>query len=357
MTDRLISPRLAEAALGSFYAAAAREYDRAAERTGVVEVGLPFADRRVRLRFAGAGLADALLGALAPRSDDGRGEVDATIAVWDEHACPAGSLLFPWRPADIGPGGLVRGSDVDRVVAIHETASGALTLVDCAARAVLHRVPHCAAVPWWERAAPLRPALFWALRGEGRHLVHAGAVGDDRGGVLLAGASGSGKTTVALAALVHGLGYVADDYVLLHAASEPEAISLYSIAKLDDGHLGRFATLAAAASFPPACAGEEKAVIDVAALMPGSLRESLPVRAVIVPRIRGGHARLRRVSPAEALLALAPSTVFQLPFDDGAALASLAAVVRQVPCFALDVGDDMAELASAVEQTLEQVTA
>ena len=98
-------------------------------------------------------------------------------------------------------------------------------------------------------------------------------------------------------------------------------------------------------------------MIDVAALMPGSLRESLPVRAVIVPRIRGGHARLRRVSPAEALLALAPSTVFQLPFDDGAALASLAAVVRQVPCFALDVGDDMAELASAVEQTLEQVTA
>jgi len=354
MSERLVSPRLAEATLPSFYAAAAGEYDLTAERTGVVEVDLRFADRMVRLRFAGAELADALLGALAPRHDDGGGHVHATLAVWDEHACPAGSRPFPWRLADIGPGGLVRGSDVDQVVAIHETASGALTLVNRAGRSVLHRVPHSAAVPWWERAAPLRPALFWALRGEGRHLVHAGAVGDDRGGVLLAGASGSGKTTVALAALVHGLGYVADDYVLLHAVSEPAAISLYRTAKLDDGHLARFTTLAAAASFPPPSAVEEKAVVDVAASMPGSLRASLPVRAVMVPRIRGGRARLRRVSPAEALLALAPSTVLQLPFDDGAALASLAAVVRRVPCFALDVGDDVAELASAVEQALEQ---
>jgi hypothetical protein len=330
-------PRLAEAALGSFYAAAAREYDAAAKRTGVVEVDLRFADRRVRMRFAGAGLADALLGALASRSDDGGGEVDATIALWEAQACPAGSLACPWQVADVGPGGLVRGFDFHRVLAVHETYSGTVTLVDSAERAVLHRVPHCGAVPWWERAAPLRPALYWALGGEGRHLVHAGAVGDDRGGVLLAGARGSGKTTVALAALAHGLGFVADDYLLLHAIDEPEAVSLYSTV-----------------SICAAPAAGAKIVVDVTSLRHGSLRESLPVRAVAVPRIRGGRARLRRLSPAEALRAWAPTTVFQMPFDDGAALASLGAVVRRVPCFALDVGDDWAELARAVEQVLEQ---
>jgi len=330
-------PRLAEAALPSFYAAAAREYDLAAERTGVVEVDLRFADRRVRLRFAGAELADALLGALAARRDDGGGEVDATIALWEARARPAGSLPFPWPVADVGPGGLVRGSDFSRVLAVHETYSDTVTLVDAAERAVLHRVPHCGAVPWWERAAPLRPALFWALGGEGRHLVHAGAVGDDRGGVLLAGARGSGKTTVALAALQHGLGFVADDYLLLHANEEPKAVSLYGTASISGA--------------PDA---QAKTVVDVTSLMPDSLRQSLPVRAVAVPRICGGRARLRHLSPAEALRAWAPTTVFQMPFDDGAALASLAAVVRRVPCFALDVGDDGAELASAVEQVLEQ---
>jgi hypothetical protein len=209
-------------------------------------------------------------------------------------------------------------------------------------------------VPWWERAAPLRAALFWALGGEGRYLVHAGAVGDERGGVLLAGAIGSGKTTVALAALTGGLGYVADDYVLLDVADEPTAVSIYANAKLDDGHLERFPALASRVCHPPASEAGEKAVLDVAGLLPGALRESLPVRAVLVPRVRGGRARLSRVSAAEALLALAPSTVLQMPFDDGAVVASLAALVRRVPCFGLDVGDDPGELAGALERALEE---
>jgi hypothetical protein len=237
---------------------------------------------------------------------------------------------------DIGPGGLVRGSDPDHVLAVHDTYSGAVTLVDRAERALLHRVPHHRAVPWWDRAAPLRPALFWALGGDGRHLVHAAAVGDDRGGILLVGAAGSGKTTVARAAAVNGYGYVADDYLLLiQLGTEATAVSLYS-------------TMSVRAE-PEA---EEKVVVDLAALMPGSLRESLPVCAVVVPRIIGGPTRLSRLSPANALLAWAPCTALQMPFD-GAMLATLAAVVRQVPCFELQVGDEEAELAGAVESILE----
>jgi len=344
---------VAEAGLEAFYSAAVREYEVAVECEGVVERYLRFGDCRVRLRFAGGGLAGALLPALAQRRDDAGGAVHATIDLWEESACPRRPVPFPWGAVDIGPGGLVRGSELDRVVAVHETYSGALTLVDRAELALLHRVPDGGAVPWWERAAPLRPALFWALGGEGRHLVHAGAVGDDRGGVLLAGASGSGKTTVALAALVHGLGYLADDYVLLHAAGEPTANSIYSSAKLDHGHLRRFGTLAPAVRFPPAPEADQKAVLDVAVSLPGSLRESLPVRAVLVPRIRGGRARLRRASPADALRAWAPDTALHMPFDDGAVVAVLAALVRGVPCFTLDVGDDAGELAGAVDQALE----
>jgi hypothetical protein len=290
------------------------------------------------LRFAGAGLADLLLGAFSPRRDDGcGGEADATISLWEERACRGESAPFPWRIIDVGAGGLVAGSDVDGVVAVHDTFSGAVTVVDRGRRALLHRVRDLGTVPWWERAAPLRAALFWALGGEGRHLVHAGAVGDDRGAALLVGGSGSGKTTVTLAALAHGFGYLADDYLLLQGAGEPTVTSIYNTASVRVG--------------PEA---GEKAVLDVAGLLPGALRESLPVRAVLVPRVRGGRARLSRVSAAEALLALAPSTVLQMPFDDGAVVASLAALVRRVPCFGLDVGDDPGELAGALERALEE---
>jgi len=222
-------------------------------------------------------------------------------------------------------------------VGVHETYSGALTLFDRIEHAGLHRVRDCRAVPWWERAAPLRPALFLALGTDDRHLVHAGAVGDDRGGVLVVGARGSGKTTVARAAIDHGLAFVADDYLLLDTSEEPpNAVSLYSTASI--------------LSQPD---GGEKTVIDVGSLRPDSLRESLRVRAVVMPHIRGGRARLRRVSPGVALRAWASSTVFHMPFDGGAVMASLADVVRRVPCFALDVGDVAAELAAAVVDVLD----
>jgi hypothetical protein len=331
-----VPDRLAEAALPSFYAEAWREYKIAVEREGLVECRLRFADRTVRLDFAGPRLADALLGAFAERRDDGTGPVHATIALWEEDARRAGSVPVPWLWEDIGPGGLVRGLGVDAPLVVHETCSGAVTLVNPAGPATLYRVPHTEAIPWWETAAPLRASLFWALGGERRHLVHAGVVGDDRGGVLLVGSRGSGKTTVAMAAVHHGLRLVADDYILLDAANG-QAISLYNTV-----------------SVRAAPGSDEKTVVDLASSMPGSLCASLPVRAIVAPCLSGGRTQVRRVSPGTALRAWAPSTVFHMPYDDGAVVSSLADVVGSFPCFALDVGNSQADLARAVVEVLDQ---
>jgi hypothetical protein len=331
-----MSDRLDGAVLPAFYAAAAREHDIAAEQGGLVERNLRFGDRTVHVRIVGPDLAGVLLGAFAKRGGGSPGPGDASVAVWEAATCPAGVVPVPWDWADVGPGGLVRGPDAGGLVAVHETGSGALTLVEVSERAALHRVFDRSVVPWWDRAAPLRPALFWALGGVGRHLVHAGAVGDDRGGVLLVGARGAGKTTVVLAALHHGFDLIADDYALLRAGSEWEVVSVYGTVSVADAE------------------AEPKTVLDVAASTPASLRESLPVRAVVAPRVRGGRARLRRVSPAFALRTWAPSTAFHMPFDGGAVVASLANIVRGVPCYTLDVGDDESELANAVDQVLDR---
>ena len=227
-----MADRLEATVLPSFSAAAAREYDLAAEQDGLVEHTLRFGSSRVCVRIAGADLAAVLLPALSRRIDSSPGTLDATISVWEAAARAMGAASPPWRHGDIGPGGLVRGPDLDPLLAVHETGSGALTLIAPCERTVLHRVLDRASMPWWERAAPLRPALFWALGGADRHLVHAGVVGDDRGGVLLAGARGSGKTTVVHAALHHGLDFVADDYVLLRAGREWDAVSVYTTLSL-----------------------------------------------------------------------------------------------------------------------------
>jgi hypothetical protein len=348
------------AGLGGFFAEAVREHAAAAADTGEVQHRLCFADRELRMRFAGSALADGLLAALAPRLTLTDAEpIDlaapvTTIALWEECQVPGGAIPVPWDDEHLGARGLVSGAD--GVVAVHEAGSRAVTLVDPHSDTILYRVPSSAELPWWERAAPLRPALFWALSEPGRHLVHAGVVGDEqRGGVLLAGSGGSGKTTVALAALAAGMRYISDDYILLHTDPAPVAWNLFGTAKLDGGHLARFPTLASAARFSADPVEDEKAVLDVAALMPEALIDSLPIKAIVVPRIRGGRAGLHTASAGEALLALAPSTTLQMPYDNGSVVRSLAVLTRGVPAFALDVGDRVEELAEAIDRVLDEV--
>ncbi len=350
--------RPAEQELSDFFAQAAREHSQALASAGEDERTICLGDCRIRLRFAGTPLADAITEALRPNLVADEGPVDVTIGLWEESRVPGGALALPWRDVDLGPRGLLRGRPDAAVLAVHEAGVGAVTLVDRPGRRLLYRVPDVSTLPWWERAAPLRPALFWALSGQRRHLVHAGAVGDARrGGVLLAGAGGSGKTTVAMAALSASMSYVADDYLLADVGPEPVAWNMYGTAKLDPGHLARFPQLASAVSISADPLSDEKSVLDVEAFAPGALARSLPVRAVLVPHIRGGHARLHRTSAAQALLALAPSTTFQMPFDDGQAARSLAVLARQMPAFALDVGDESEELVQALDEILDLVTA
>ncbi len=353
---------LADARLRSAFEAWGGTFTSAAARDGVVERVVRFGPHRVRLRVAGRGLAETVLARLATQpvsatlAAESASQDIAAIAVWSTAAPVELGHDAPWRFGEIGPGGLVAGSDPAGIVAVHETGSDAITIVEPSRRAVLHRLPCIGGLRWWQRATPLRVPLFWALGGDGRHLVHAGAVGDDRGAVLLAGASGAGKTTVAVAAVAGGLGYLADDYVLLETGGggDATAIALYTAAHLDPGNCRRFASLQAAIRVPPAADAGAKSVLDVAAWRPERLRESLPVRAIVLPRICGGRSWLRPISAGRALLGLAPSTVFQMPFDGGSALAALAGLVRELPCFTLHVGDDVHELGDAVERVLER---
>jgi hypothetical protein len=330
-------PRLAEGALESSYTAARREFELAAAAHGLVEHQLRLGDRCVRVRCAGERLAAVLLAALAHRvqhPDTGR-RPDATIDIWERHGLNGEAIGFPWTPSQIQPGGFVRVSGEPGFVALHNTYSDAVTLVDRPRRALLHRIVNAESLPWWDRSSPLRAPLFWALAGTGSRLAHAGAVGDERGGVLLAGAPRSGKTTVALAAAAHGFGYLGDDSVLLYERGGLVAGSVYSTAGVRHDPTS-----------------DDAAVLDVATALPGSLRTSFAVRAVIVPRVAGKHTRLTRLEPSQALLAWAPSSALRLPFDDGEVVATLAGVVRQVPCFGLEVGGDPRELAAAVDEAL-----
>ena len=76
---------------------------------------------------------------------------------------------------------------------------------------------------------PFRLMISWMANTFNSEIVHASAIEIDGKGILLNGASGSGKSTVAIFAALSGHKILADDVVLIHAN---ELYAIYSRCKL-----------------------------------------------------------------------------------------------------------------------------
>jgi hypothetical protein len=345
----------ATTALG-YYDVVRRAFARAAARAGLVEQRLEIAGAGVRLHIAGPGLAPVLEPALSPmlhpghdRQDPGPNRQDAVIELWDGASTGVGIPDPPWRRRDVIARGDVRSLYGGRLRAQVYLGDEILTMWDCTNRRGIMWVPDARRLPYWVRAAPMRNMLHWAIAGEARHMVHAGAVGDEQSGALLVGPNGSGKSTTALACLDDGLGYVADDCVLAQIAPAPRASALYGTAKLTASGLRLLPRLARCT----VTSAEPKYVVEVARVRPELLRASAAISAILLTRVTPGRLELRPVGPAEALRALAPSTILQHPHESAGGLAVMSALVRQVPAFVLDLGSDIGAVAPTIRTLLE----
>jgi hypothetical protein len=178
---------------------------------------------------------------------------------------------------------------------------------------------------------------------------------DGVSGALVAGLGGAGKSTVALAAGLGGLGYVGDDQVALEETGTGfVAHSLYASCFVGRSHLARFVGVPASALdvLDPA---RDKLVLQLAHALPGGMVRAAPVRALLLPRFtRATVATLRSASAPDALRALAPSSLLAHPGQGQAELDRLERLVRAVPGWWLDMGDRVEEIPSLVTRALEQ---
>lgn len=205
-------------------------------------------------------------------------------------------------------------------------------------------------------AVLLQVAVTLALRHARLFHLHAAAVEHPTGAaVIIAGASGAGKTTTALALLEAGGAYLGDDALFLAQATarapEPEA---RAIAFPRPFHLGP-TTLAAFPRLAPfaegARSGTDKRSLDPRRAFPGRHRPAIPLRRgatlAIFPSIGAGRtSSLDAVSKADALGHLLAASAALIV--DGIArrdenLALLRALVSAAACYELRLGDDAIE--------------
>jgi hypothetical protein len=334
--------------------------------TAAAERGLDVsvAGRRLRVVFGSGVLAETLRGPLerlVVATAEVGGPPDATVCVWDSASTGVPIAPFPWRPDDVEADGRVAGFDGGRFRCLYrDDRAGfhAVSMFDTATGVGYFWFADHERIHWYERAEPLRVAVHWAVAGDGRFLAHASAVGTERGAVVLTGRGGAGKTTTTLASVGAGLRFVGDNYVLLalEDAGGVSAHGLYGTAKLWPQTLSRLPDLEAYVATRDV-APDEKLILDVTRYRPESVTAQLPVRAVVVPEVVGdGPTELAHCSPVDALLALAPATVFQLPRTE-TALAGMGELVRRVPTYRLRLGAEVMDAPGALVGLLAELGA
>lgn len=203
-----------------------------------------------------------------------------------------------------------------------------------------------------ERSSPLRSLLTHWLGRRGRYLVHAAAVGDSRGSALILGHGGAGKSTTALACLEHGLDYVADDYCLVERDFEPLVSSLYSTGKLDEHQVQHFPVLSVT-SETEGRPHEEKVVLYLSRSAALSIKTQLPLRTILLAHITGRRdTTVRRLAPAHAFRAIAPSCALHFPLARADALACFGFLVKNLPAYVLELGTNYGSIPAAIRALL-----
>jgi hypothetical protein len=330
-------------------------FARTVEDREVVEQTIRLADASIRLCFADGYLASQLGRAFAHLACESEDEPELTIYAWD--AAAAGAVA-PSLPA-LEPGsprGTTVYSAAEGQQVVCRPALGQLSGYDRTTASAWFWCRSGRELPFWERAAPFRQILHWWLPERGTLFVHGAAVGYLSGGLLLVGAGGSGKSSCALSSLTSDLLYAGDDYVAVQIEPEPRVVSLYCSGKLEPSHAELFPHLP-----PPSFAGdgtvEEKSVFYVAERFPTRMCRGFPLRAIVAPRVQGSTPRVGELPAAQALAALAPSTLLQLVPGGQEALSAMAGLLRRVPAFRLEVGGPIEELPRALQQLLREVAA
>jgi hypothetical protein len=310
--------------------------------------GLP-----VLLRFAGPALEERMCFPFAHLEIEPTASPALTVFPWDSDSTATSPPKPAWGLDAYRQHGVIRGHFADGLYAVFQRGSQSLLVLDADRNRGFFWIGSADRLEMLDHGSPLRTLLHLWLDRRGVQLVHSGAVGRPDGCVLLVGGAGAGKSSTALACLHSELGHLGEDYCLVIPGDPPRVSSLYSSAKVDAITLARMPWLKSLIVTMPTDRAP-KALLDLHSNVPEKLIRSAELRAIALPSIAGEpETRIEPCTRPEALAALAPSTMLQLPGTGETTMSRLSALVRAVPSYHLSVGTDPSSIPPAIERMLE----
>jgi hypothetical protein len=312
---------------------------QALQTSGEIEHKLLIGGQTLAMRFAGAGLEQALMPALRHLVFDFLGDPELTLYLWDSAST---GITLPNLPWDIPSGELWR-FQTEQVAVIHLPGLKNILWMDRRAKTAIFWMEDLADIRIVDRGSPLLHLWAWWLPAYGIQLTHAAALSGKNGAALLLGKGGSGKSTTALSSLNSSLQYLGDDYCLISAAPSPQVFSLYSSGKVNAVDRYKFPWLESAF----AGNDQEKALFHLHPVFTDQIVSQEPLQALISSRITGkAETTIEKITPIQVMRAIAPSTIFQLHMliNPSNALHLMAEVAKKVPGYQLNLGTEREQI-------------
>jgi hypothetical protein len=190
----------------------------------------------------------------------------------------------------------------------------------------------------WDLEHFLHP-IWELLRQKGVYQYHAGAVCLNERGLLLAGKSGQGKTTLTLDLISRGFLFLADDTCFLrNAETGVEVIGFGEPVRVFPENVSHIKELACLKSGQR----NDKISLAVEQHYPEANKKSCSLSGILFPSwVPGEKSRLVALSPAQAALELLPLTM--VCFDAGTSRRHFdlnCRLVSELPCAVLKMGKD-----------------
>lgn len=210
------------------------------------------------------------------------------------------------------------------------------------------------------RAQPAHHALAAWLAQRGALMVHAGAVEVDGRALLLVGRGGSGKSTTALACAQAGFGFLGDDLCVVEPADpamgEPARVhAIYGTAKLCADSQERLS----AENWPRlGVTPRGKWAVTLPDHLSVAPSAALAAIVLVRPGAPSGRAQQAPVLPLSAMEALSGLASTALPVANGSVtpsqwLRTMAALLREVPVFSLELSWDLPAVADRLRSILD----